>query len=67
MLKGSETKKYFHAGMFIALSLANGGQGFDCLSETVYSYLCHGLSPEKIIPKIDDIVDDKVRKHLVKV
>ena len=45
MSKGS--KMYFHAGMFIALSLANSGKGFDCQSETVYSYLCRGLSLER--------------------
>ena len=66
-VEGIRKRKFFLAGMFVALSLANGGQGIDCLSETVYSYLCHGSCPEKISPKVDDIVDEKVRKHLDKV
>ena len=42
MLKESG-KEIFFAGLFVGLSLANGSQGFDCLSETVYGYLCYGL------------------------
>ena len=53
-------KRTFFAGLFVALSL-------HCLSETVYSYLCYGLCLGKIVPKVDDIVDDKVKMHLFKV
>ena len=54
-------------GMFVALSLANGGPGLSCLSETVYSYLCYGLQQGMTITKVCDIDDDKVREHLLKV
>ena len=47
--------------------LANGGHGFDCLSETVYSYLCYGLCSGKIVSKVDDIADDLIKEHLLKV
>ena len=55
------------AGMFVALSLANGGQGFDCLSETVYSYLCYGLCSGIIVSTVDDIADNLIKEHLLKV
>ena len=55
------------AGMFVALSLANGGPGISCLSETVYSYLCYGLQRGKMISKVCDIDDVTVREHLLKV
>ena len=37
------SRKFFYAGMLAAVSLANGGPGLNCLSKTVYTYLCHGL------------------------
>ena len=55
------------AGMFVALSLANGGSGLSCLSETVYSYLCYGLQLGTTKTKVCDIDDVKVREHLLKV
>ena len=45
----------------------NGGPGLPCLLEAVYSYLCFGLQQGKIISKVDEICDDKVRTHLLKV
>ena len=59
-------RKYFYAGQFIALSLANGGSGFPCLSETVYSYLCHGLDL-KVYPTVDDLPDTDMKEQLEKV
>ena len=38
-----QDRKYFNAGMLVAISLANGGPGFICLSDAVYNYFCHGL------------------------
>lgn len=66
-LEGIRKRKFFLAGMFVALSLANGGQGLDCLSETVYSYLCYGLCSGKIVSNVDDIADDLIKEHLLKV
>ena len=34
---------FFYAGLFVGLSLANGGPGLACLVKTIYSYLCYGL------------------------
>ena len=66
-IEGIRKRKFFLTGLFVALSLANGGQGFDCLSETVYSYLCYGLCSGNIISNIHDIADDLIREHLLKV
>ena len=33
------SRKYFYAGMLVAVSLANGGPGLPCLAEAVYEYL----------------------------
>lgn len=59
-------KKYFYAGQLIALSLANGGPGFPCLAETVYSYLCYGLDL-KVIPTVDDLTDNETKGKLEQV
>ena len=53
--------------MLVATSLANGGPGFPCLLQAVYSYLSHGLCPGKIQLVIEDIADFKVKEHLLKV
>ena len=37
------SKKYFYAGMLVAISLANGRPGLPCLAEALYTYLCFGL------------------------
>ena len=59
-------RKYYYAGQLIALSLANGGPGFPCLSEAVYSYLCYGLNV-RILPTMDDISDDDIKNKLEQV
>ena len=59
-------KKYFYAGQLIALSLANGGPGFPCLSEAVYSYLCYGLNL-RVYPSMDDLPDDDIKDKLEQV
>ena len=66
-LQGIRKQIFYMAGVFVALSLANGGPALKCLSESVYSYLCYGLQKGKIVSKVDKIYDDKVRTHLVKV
>ena len=42
-VQGLTSRKFFYAGMLAAVSFANGGPGLNCLSKTVYTYLCHGL------------------------
>ena len=59
-------KKYFYAGQLIALSLANGGPGFSCLCEAVYSYLCYGLTL-RVYPTMEDIPDDDIKEKLEQV
>ena len=66
-VQGLKKRLFFMAGMFVALSLANGSPGISCLSETVYSYLCYGLQRGKMISKVCDIDDVTVREHLLKV
>ena len=43
-LQALASRKFFYAGMMIAISLANGGPQFACLAEALYVYLCHGFS-----------------------
>ena len=66
-VEGIRKRKFFFAGVFVALSLANGGQGLNCLSETVYSYLWYGLYSGKIASKVDEIADNSIKEHLFKV
>ena len=62
-----QNRLFYIAGMLVIISLANDGPGFPCLSQTIYSYLCHGLCPGKIQLVIGDITDIKVKEHLLKV
>lgn len=64
-VQGLQNRLFYTAGMLVAISLANGGPGFPCLSQAVYSYFSHGLS--KIQPVVEDITDVKVKEHLLKV
>ena len=66
-VEGIRKQKFFFVGMFVALSLANGGQGLNCISETVYSYLCYGLYSGKIASMVDEIADNSIKEHLFKV
>ena len=66
-LQGIRKQTFYMAGVFVALSLANRGPALKCLSESVYSYLCYGLQKGKIVSKVDEISDDRVRTHLLKV
>ena len=42
-IQGLQKRTFFYAGLFLGLSLANGGPGLGCLAKTIYSYLCYGL------------------------
>ena len=66
-VQGLQNRLFYMAGMLVAISLANGGPGFPCLSQTIYSYICHGLCPGKIQPVIGDVTDIKVKEYLLKV
>ena len=59
-------KKFFYAGMLVALSLANGGPGFPCLAESVFNYLCYGLGP-KVQPEMKDLPDLEMKGKLEEV
>ena len=50
--QGVQNRLFYIVGMLVATSLANGGPGFPYLLQAVYSYLFHGLCPEKIQPVI---------------
>ena len=49
-------RKFFFAGLLVALSLANGGPGFPCLAESVFNYLCYRLEAG-VQPDVDDVPD----------
>lgn len=66
-VQGLQNRLFYIAGMLVAISLANGGPGFPCLSQTIYSYLSYGLCPGKVQPVVEDIPDTKVKEHLLKV
>lgn len=61
-----QDRKYFYAGMLVAVSLANGGSGFSCLSEAVYSYFYRGLET-RVIPTVNDVPDVEVQRKLQRV
>jgi len=60
------TRKFYYAGMLVAVSLANGGPGLTCLPETVYTYICHGLQ-SKFTPELSMITDLDIQKSLEQV
>ena len=60
------SRKYFYAGMLVAVSLANGGPGLPCLAEAVYAYLCYGLH-YKYTPDLSLIPDISIQENLEQV
>ena len=48
------SRKFFYAGLLVAVSLANGGPGFPCLAEAVFNYFCYGLG-SMVKPEVEDI------------
>ena len=61
-----QDRKYFNAGMLVAVSLANGGPGFTCLADVVYNYFCYGLEM-RVTPTVSDILDIEMQQKLQKV
>ena len=66
-VQGVRNRLFYFAGLFVAISLANGGPGLHCLSETVYSYMCHGLHLKRLPCKVDDIPDEIIKASMLKV
>lgn len=64
--KGFSERRYYYAGLLVAISLANGGPGLCCLSEAVFSYLCYGL-PLRMTLKTEDLTDFELIEKLNKV
>lgn len=64
--KGFSERRYYYAGLLVAVSLANGGPGLCCLSEAVFSYLCYGL-PLRLELKTEDLTDFELIEKLNKV
>lgn len=60
------SRKYFYAGILVAVSLANGGPGLPCLAEAVYTYLCYGLH-YKYAPDLGLIPDINIQEKLEQV
>lgn len=56
-------RKFFYAGMLVAVSLASGRPGLPCLSEAVYNYLCFGAQCQ-LTPDLSIIPDFTVQKCL---
>ena len=66
-MQGLQKRTFFYAGLFVGISLANGGPGLACLANTIYSYLCYGLENrggfhEEKIPC--DEIKDQLQKVL---
>lgn len=59
-------RKFFYAGLLVAISLANGGPSLNCLAEAVYEYFCYGLQC-KITPDITLIPDIDIQESLQQV
>ena len=51
----------------MALLIVNGGAGLESLSQTVYNYICHGLTPGKLQCTVDEIPDGRVKDSMLKV
>ena len=60
------SKKYFYAGMLVAISLANGGPGLPCLAEALYTYLCFGLHGD-FAPDLSLLPDSNLQECLQQV
>ena len=61
----SKAKKFFHVGVMIAMSLTQGGSGFQFISEAMYDYLC-GKEITSINVTIDDVGNSEIRNLINK-
>ena len=62
----STEKNIFLSGLFVGLSLANGGPGLACLAKTIYNYLCYGLQKRTYVHE-EDIACDEAKGQLQQV
>jgi len=65
-IQGIQTRRFFYAGLFVGISLANGGPGLGCLAKSIYSYLSHGLQKRREFRE-EEIPCDKVKEQLQQV
>ena len=64
-IQGVQKRTFFYAGLFVGLSLANGGPGLGCLAKTIYSYLCYGLQNRREFH--EEIPCDEIKEQLLQV
>ena len=57
------SRKFFCAGMLVAVSLANGGPGLACLAKAVFAYIGNGIQGA-IHPDLRLIPDEEIRESL---
>ena len=57
------SRKFFCAGILVAVSLANGGPGLPCLAEAVFAYIGNGIQGA-IHPDLRLIPDEEIRERL---
>ena len=55
------SRKFFCAGMLVAVSLTNGGPGLACLAEAVFAYIGNGIQGT-IHPDLRLIPDEEIQK-----
>ena len=65
-MQGLQKRTFFLVGLFVGLSLANGGPGLACLAKTIYSYLCYGLQRSTDFHE-EEIACDEVKGQLQQV
>ena len=65
-MQGLQKRTFFLVGLFVGLSLANGGPGLACLAKTIYSYLCYGLQRSTDFHE-EEIACDEVKGKLQQV
>ena len=53
------SRKFFCAGMLVAVSLTNGGPGLACLAEAVFAYIGNGIQGA-IHPDLRLIPDEEI-------
>lgn len=65
-MQGLQKRLFFYAGLFVGLSMANGGPGLACLAKTIYSYLCYGLGNGREFHE-EEIANDEIKDQLQQV
>ena len=62
-VKALGKRRFYFAGLFIGVSLSNGGPGFPCLAQPVFQFLQSGQACNVQV-EVEDVPDEEIKGKL---